>query len=136
MGDFTVDDKEEFRQAIFYATQKIGHQALADEFKVSPGTIQRWIDGKSIPPKFSRDNIQKRAVALLQKANEETEKEEFRKTVAEAAEKIGFMAIASQFEVAISTVKRWINGTANPLPRIRKEITRYLKEQLQSKKAD
>ncbi len=136
MGDFTVDDKEFFRQAIFYTVQKIGIQTLADELKVSPGTIGRWIGGKSMPPKFSRNNIQERAVALLRKANEETEKEEFCDTVAKAVEKIGFVAIATQFEVAVSTVKRWINGTANPLPRMRREITRYLKEHLQSKKAD
>jgi len=75
MGDFTEDDKEEFRQAIFYAAEKVGYQVLADEFKVSPGTIQRWINnGGKYLAEHSRRIIKERATALLKKANEESKK--------------------------------------------------------------
>lgn len=132
MGDFTADDKEEFRQTIFYAAEKIGYQALADKFKVSPGTIGRWIDGKSIPPKSVRSNIQERTIALLQKANEEADKKEFSSFITEALKKVSAEEIARVYgdEVATTTVARWANGYASPHPRIRKLLMQLIQEKL------
>ena len=35
----------------------LSRDLLADEFHVSIAAIDRWIDGTSIPPKYSRNNI-------------------------------------------------------------------------------
>ncbi len=138
MGDKTIDDKEEFRQAIFYAAEKIGYQALADEFFVSIGTIRRWINGKSIPAKLVRNKLKERAVVLLQKANEETEKKEFSSFISEALKKVSAEEIVRVCgdEVATTTVARWANGSASPHPRIRKLFTQLIQELLQNKRAE
>lgn len=137
MGDYTFNNEEMFRQAIFYAAEKIGKQALADKFKVSPETIQRWIDGKSVPPKSSRDNLQAKAIALLRKTNEEINKKEFSSFISEALKKVSARDIAGLCETCIGTVSRWANGYSSPHPRIRKFLMQLIQEKLlQNKKAD
>jgi hypothetical protein len=39
----------------------------------------------------------------------------------------GAKALAREFEVALSTVSRWARGTANPHPRIRGQIAKFIK---------
>lgn len=39
--------------------------------------------------------------------------------------------LADDLEVAPSTIKRWSNGSAHPLPRMQKEVLRYIARQLE-----
>lgn len=136
MGDFTEDDKEYFRQTIFYAAEKVGYQALADEFKVSPGTIGRWIGGRSMPPESVRKNIQERVIALLKETNEKQKKEDFKKLVSKASVKLGPHAVCELFSVSISTVRRWMAGTHWIHPLMMDGATQALRNLLETKKAD
>lgn len=47
--------------------------------------------------------------------------------------KLDFKKLAEEFEVSISTVKRWKSGIAKPSPRVRRLIEKYLKDDVRNK---
>ena len=63
---FESDDEEAFTQILRHCVAAgVTQVRLADEFKVSPGTISRWQAGKSMPAQLVRAVIIQRAVSLL-----------------------------------------------------------------------
>ena len=58
----------------------------------------------------------------------ETSAEVFSKLVAESLEVFGAFQrdLATEFEVAVSTISRWAKGVASPHPRLQKQVVKYL----------
>lgn len=59
--------KERFAHLIKKATSinETITQALADEFKVSVGTLERWAEGESLPPEEIRVHVLQRVTAIM-----------------------------------------------------------------------
>ncbi|OGN01373.1 MAG: hypothetical protein A3B91_03725 [Candidatus Yanofskybacteria bacterium RIFCSPHIGHO2_02_FULL_41_29] len=99
---------------------------LADEFRTAVGTITRWANGHSRPAQKAEQAI---VSALQEKIYRELQDTLINHlmdnndhlTVDFASE------LASEFEVAKSTVRRWANGTARPHPRLALMIIGYVK---------
>lgn len=132
----TPSEKDWFRQLIYEATQKVGEEILAEEFKVSVGTIRRWVAGRSVPPEYSRKVIEGRVGALLKEANEKQKKEYFKELVSEVNAKLGPDAVCDLFSVSIPTVQRWIAGTHWIHPIMIDNAIVLLRDLLANKKAD
>ena len=99
---------------------------LADEFRTAVGTITRWANGHSRPARRAEQAI---ISALQGKIYQELRNiltdclmdNNDHLTVSFESE------LASEFEVATSTVRRWANGTACPHPRLALMIIKYVK---------
>jgi hypothetical protein len=57
---------------------------------------------------------------------------DFNKFLKEAFEKLELEVtmVAKTFQVAPSTIQRWLNGQVKPLPRFQREIIRWLERRL------
>lgn len=92
---------------------------LADEFRTAVGTITRWANGHCRPARRAEEAI----IAILQGKI----RKELQDVLNQHLTDNLALKLADEFEVAISTVKRWASGTAHPHPRLALMIIDYVK---------
>lgn len=69
---YNAEDKTAFVAIISASINRgLAQAEIAAEFGVSPGTVSRWVAGKSIPAQYSRDTIVHRIGKLLENLAEE-----------------------------------------------------------------
>lgn len=120
MADFARKDTELQRLLRSYLDNHPGtERELADEFRTAVGTITRWANGHSHPARRAEEAI---ITSLKSKIYAELQN-----TLSTCLTDSLEIELATEFEVATSTVKRWANGTARPHPRLALMITAYVK---------
>lgn len=95
---------------------------LADEFRVAVGTIRRWANGYSRPT----PQVEKTVIASLKnKIHQEL------MSVLDSSLIYNLESeLAREFEISISTVKRWVNGTSRPHPRFALMVIAYIRNKI------
>ena len=91
---------------------------LADEFRTAVGTITRWANGHSRPARRAQEVILESLKSKIYRELQDVCSgltDDFR------------VKLATSFEVVVSTVQRWANGTARPHPRLAQMIIKYVK---------
>lgn len=120
MVDTIRKDTELQRLLRYYLDNHLGSEReLADEFRTAVGTITRWANGHSRPARRAEE-----AVIAALKNKFQTELQNI--LTAKLTDNLT-LELATEFQVATSTVKRWASGTARPHPRLAQMIIAYVK---------
>ena len=125
MADTSRKDTELQRLLRFYLDNHPGNElGLADEFRTAVGTITRWANGRSRPARRTEELI---ISALQGKIHQELQSVLTTNLTNGLA-----LELATEFQVATSTVKRWASGTARPHPRLAQMIINWVKSKSQA----
>lgn len=128
MADTTRKDAQLQRLLRLYLDNHPGSEReLADEFRTAVGTITRWANGHSRPARRVEELI---VQALKDKIYKELQNI-LTDSLLDNNDHLTFdfaSELATEFQVATSTVRRWASGTARPHPRLALMIIQYVKK--------